>query len=108
MSTITDFSALGLMVGRITEVADLEGARKPIYRLKVDLGEAGIRDIAAGLKDHYSPEQLLGTDVIVVTGLEPRNIAGFVSQGMLLAAEDETGVALLRPERTLKPGSPVR
>lgn len=108
MSTIDDFSALGLRVGRIAEVADLEGARKPMYRLKVDLGELGTREIAAGLKDHYAPEQLLDTDVIVVTGLEPKSIAGFISQGMLLAAEDETGVALLRPERTLKPGSPVR
>jgi len=108
MSTINDFSALGLRVGKIVEIKDLETARKPMYVLKIDLGEIGMREVVAGLKNYYSKEELLDSLVIVVTNLEPKNIAGAVSHGMLLAADDGSNVSILRPDKDLPPGSIVR
>jgi methionine--tRNA ligase beta chain len=108
MVTINEFALIELKVGKIIEVADLEGVRKPMYKLKVDLGETGIREIAAGLKTHYTQEDLLNTLVIVVTNLEPKNIAGFVSQGMILAADDGANVSVLRPDKDMAPGSIIR
>ena len=108
MVSINEFAAIELRVGRIIEVEDLETARKPMYRLKVDIGELGIRNIAAGLKDYYKKEELLNTLVIVVANLEPKNIANFISEGMILAVDDGTNVLLLRPDKEIAPGSRVR
>jgi len=108
MATINEFAALDLRVGRIIEVEDLETARKPMYRLKVDLGELGVKNLAAGLKSDYAKEQLLNSLVIVVANLEPKSIAGFLSEGMILAADDGTSISVLRPDRELPPGSRIR
>jgi methionine--tRNA ligase beta chain len=108
MATIEEFSSLGLCVGRIIEVEDHEAARKPMYKLKVDVGEIGMRGIVAGLKPYYTKEELLNTLVIVVTNLAPRSIAGAISEGMILAADDGTNVSILRPDKDLAPGSMVK
>ncbi len=108
MATIDDFASLGLRVGKIIEVEDHESARKPMYRIKVDLGDLGTRGIIAGLKSHYTKEELLNSLVIVVSNLEPKSIAGAVSEGMILAADDGTNISLLRPDKDLPPGSVVR
>ena len=108
MASIADFANLDIRIGKIVEVEDLEGARKPIYRLKVDLGELGIKNIAAGIKDFYTKEQLLGKSVAVIANLDPKSVAGFISEGMILAADDGTTVCLLTPEKELPPGSKVR
>ena len=108
MVTIEEFSKIELRIGKIVEVEDLEGARKPVYAMKVDLGELGIRSIAAGIKDVYSKDQLLGKYVVVVANLDQKRIANFVSEGMVLAAEDESGISLLGPDKELRPGSRVR
>jgi methionine--tRNA ligase beta chain len=108
MATINDFTLLGLCVGKIIEVEDHEGARKPMYRIKVDLGELGARSIVAGLKMHYAKEELLNTLVIVVSNLEPKSIAGARSEGMILAADDGTNVSIIRPDKELAPGSMIR
>jgi len=108
MATINEFAVLDLRVGKVVEVEDLESARKPMYKLKVDLGELGTKNIAAGLKSHYTREELLNTLVIVVANLDPKNIANFISEGMVLAADDGTNVSLLRPDKDLPPGSKIR
>jgi methionine--tRNA ligase beta chain len=108
MVSINDLVSMGLRVGKIIEVEDLEGTRKPMYKLKVDIGELGTRSIVAGLKSYYAKEELLNSLVIVVTALEPKNIAGFVSEGMILAADDGTSVSIIRPDKDLPAGSTVR
>lgn len=90
------------------EVGDIEGARKPLYRFKVDLGELGFRNVAAGIKNFYTPEQLLGRSIVVIANLDPKNIVSFVSEGMALAAESPDGkVVLLKPDEDLPPGSKI-
>jgi len=108
MVTIDEFTSMGLRIGRIVEVEDLDTARKAMYRLKIDLGALGTRYIVAGLKDHYPKEELLDTLVVVVSNLAPKSIAGALSEGMLLAAEDGVTISLIRPDKDLPPGSTIR
>jgi methionine--tRNA ligase beta chain len=107
MISINEFSAIDLRVGRIIEVDDIETARKPMYKLKVDLGELGARIIVAGIKAFYTKEQLLGKSIIVVANLEPKSVAGIMSEGMLLAAGDEQSISIIQPDKEAKPGSKI-
>jgi export-related chaperone CsaA len=107
MVTIAEFGAVDLRVGRIIEVQDLEAARKPMYQTKIDIGELGVKNIAMGLKAYYTKEELMGKLVIVVCNLDPKNVAGFVSEGMVLAAQDGERVSLVAPDKDLAPGSKV-
>ncbi len=101
------FANVNLRVGRIVDVEDLEGARKPMYRLRVDLGELGMRNLVAGIKAFYTKNELVGRKIIVVANLEPKKIAGAMSEGMLLAAEDGGVVSLLQPDRDMREGSSI-
>lgn len=105
--TINDFAKVELRVGRVIEATDHPDADKLIV-LKVDLGDQQ-RQIVAGLKGHYAPEQLIGRNLIIVTNLAPRMMRGVESQGMLLAAStpDHSSVIVLTTESDIEPGSAV-
>lgn len=105
MVGIDAFLSLELRVGRITGVEEHEKARKPMYKITLDLGEVGERKVVAGIKPWYTKEELVGKFVICVANLDPKEIAGELSHGMILAAEDESGVALLTLDRPIKAGS---
>lgn len=108
MVGIEVFKEIDLRVAKITAVEDHEGARKPMYKISLDLGpEIGQRIVVAGIKSFYSREELVGKSVICVANLEPKQIAGVESHGMLLAAEDEQTVCLLTLDREVKPGSSI-
>ncbi|MGC8647668.1 MAG: tRNA-binding protein [Candidatus Micrarchaeia archaeon] len=107
MVTINEFSSIDLRIGRILEVKDHEGSRKPMYIIKVDLGELGVRTIVAGIKGIYSKEELENTNIVVVANLEPKSVAGVVSEGMLLAAEEGDKIVLIRPDKDIAPGSKI-
>ncbi len=107
MVSITEFSALDLRVGQIIGIEDIEMARKPMYKLKIDLGELGTRTIVGGIKAFYTKEQLLGKKIIVVANLEPKSIAGVISEGMLLAAGDDQSISLLLPDKDVKAGTKI-
>ncbi|MDP1695557.1 MAG: methionine--tRNA ligase [archaeon] len=104
-----DFTKLSLKVGTIKKVEEIEGADK-LYKLEVDIGEAKHRTILAGIKQHYSKDELKGKQVIVICNLEPRKMRGVESQGMLLAAvsADESKVILLSPEKKIESGANIR
>ncbi len=107
MINIEDFQKVELKVGKILEARDLEGARKPMYVLKVDIGEESPREIVAGIADRYSKEELIGRSIIVVANLEPKRVANFQSNGMLLAAESDGELAILTTDKEIKPGSGI-
>ncbi len=88
-----DRFALDLRVGRVEEVKDHPDAEK-LMLLKVDLGTEK-RQLVAGLKNYYTPEELTGKHIIVVCNLKPAKLRGIESQGMLLAGDDETNVKVL-------------
>jgi methionyl-tRNA synthetase len=74
--------------------------------LQVDLGSEQ-RQICAGIRNHYTPEELIGKQIIVVANLETAKLRGLESQGMLLAASDEDRVIILTPDKPVQPGSQV-
>jgi len=110
---IVDFShweKIDLRVGQIKAVEDIEGADK-LYKLTIDLGkEIGKRTVCAGIKKHYSKEDLKNKKIILFVNLAPRKLKGIESQGMILAAvsKDESKVILLAPEKDIEVGSKVR
>lgn len=105
--TIGDFAKIDLRVGRVVEASDHPNADKLIV-LKVDLGDEQ-RQICAGLKGHYAPEQLIGLNLVIVANLAPRMMRGIESNGMLLAASgrDRSKVIVLTTESDIEPGSGV-
>lgn len=100
------FSKLDLRVGKIVNIKDHPNADK-LYMLQVDLGEIGKKVLVAGIKPHYTKEQLKNKKIVVVNNLKPAKIRGVKSNGMLLAAEDnENTVSLLKPGEA-NPGSTI-
>ncbi|MCS7104907.1 MAG: methionine--tRNA ligase subunit beta [Thermofilaceae archaeon] len=100
-----DFQKLDLKVGRVISAERVQRARK-LLLLKVDLG-GEIRTLVAGLAEHYTPEQLLNKQVIVVANLEPKVVMGLKSEGMLLAAVTADKPVLIVPEEEVPPGTKV-
>lgn len=102
-----DFAKIQLRVGTVLECKGHPNADKLLV-LQVDLGDEK-RQICAGLKQHYQPEQLVGKQIILVANLAARQMRGEVSQGMLLAATDpQTGkVIVVTPSEPVAPGSKV-
>ena len=109
MISIDYFKKLDIRVGRIVAAEDLKGSKK-LLRLEVDIGEEKPRQILAGIKEWYRPEELVGKYVVVLANLKPKKMLGLESQGMLLMAEEEEGKkpVFLIPEEPVKPGSKVR
>ena len=105
--TYVDFAKLDLRVAKIITAEEIEGADK-LLKITLDVGEEiGERTVAAGIKEWYSTEDLVGKTVVYLANLEPRKLRGVVSQGMIVAAGSET-VALLKPESEVKVGEVVR
>jgi methionyl-tRNA synthetase len=105
--TIDEFFNVSLKIGTIKVAQEVKKSKK-LLRLEVDLGEGRNRQIVAGIKEFYSPESLVGTQVAVVANLKPAKLMGMISEGMLLAAKDENGLHLLRPEAPKKEGTPIK
>lgn len=101
-----DFKKLDIRVAKIKEVTDHPDADK-LYVVKIDLGEEE-RQIVAGIKPYIEKEALIGKEVVVIANMEPRKIRGIESKGMLLAAKDEEGLAIVTLNREVKPGSIVQ
>jgi methionyl-tRNA synthetase len=95
---------LDLVVARISSVEPHPDADKLIVA-KIDLGPLGERTLVAGLRDHFSIEELTGATIVVVANLAPAKLRGIESEAMVLAAEDKDGtLALLRPSGEAEPG----
>jgi methionine--tRNA ligase beta chain len=103
-----DWEKLDLRVAQIKEVEDIEGADK-LYKLTMDVGEEGEKTICAGIKEHYSKEELQDKKIIMLINLAPRKLRGIESQGMLLATsnKDHSKVILISPEKEIEIGSKI-
>ena len=105
--SIDTFALLDMRVGKIIEVDDIPQARKPIYRFKIDFGPLGVKECAGGIKSYYTKEQLLGKLVAAVVNLEPKSVAGVVSECMMLASFTETELSLLTPDKEMPLGTKI-
>ena len=105
MISIDEFRKLELRIGTVRTAAPHPNADRLVV-LQVDLGDEQ-RQICAGIRDHYTPEELTGRQVVIVANLETAKLRGLESQGMLLAASDSGRVVILTPEKPVEPGSRV-
>lgn len=106
MITYDDFKKLDIRVAVIKEAVVHPDADK-LYVLKVDLGGQE-KQLVAGIRKYYLPEELPGKQIVVLNNLEPRTVRGIESQGMLLAASDDQGLSMLIPDKPRKLGSVIR
>lgn len=107
MINFDKFSQIELKVGIVVEADEMEGSEK-LIKLKVDLGEEKPRQILAGIKQWYKPEDFVGKQVVVVVNLEPKQMMGLESQGMMLAADSPDGPIFLTVPKKVAPGTKIR
>ncbi len=105
--TIDDFFKTQIRVGTVVSAEGLPKSDK-LLKLMVDLGEEKPRQIIAGIREFYDAESLIGTQVCVVANLKPAKLMGNLSEGMILAAKDESGLHLVRPESVKKSGTQIK
>jgi methionine--tRNA ligase beta chain len=105
MISIEEFRKVELKVATIKSAEPHPNADRLVV-LQVDLGSEQ-RQICAGIRNHYAPEELVGRQIVVVANLETAQLRGLESQGMLLAASDEGRVIILTPEKPVAAGSKV-
>jgi len=106
MITYDDFKKLDIRIAKILNAIRIENSDK-LIKLQISLGDTE-RQIVAGIGKYYQPEELIGKLIVVVSNLEPKKLLGEESNGMLLAASNEEGLALLVPDKDITPGSIVK
>ena len=104
---INQFTDIDLRVAKIIEASYVEGADK-LLQLKLDVGDLGERQVFAGIKSSYNPDELNNKLVILVSNLEPRKMKFGVSEGMVLASSDDKGIYLISPDTGATPGLRVK
>ncbi|KAA2243266.1 tRNA-binding protein [Chitinophaga agrisoli] len=106
MATIDDFNKLDIRVGKVIAVADFPEARKPAFKLSIDLGpEIGIKRSSAQIVQNYTKEELADKLVLCVVNFPPRQIGPFISEVLTLGVPDKDGnVVLIEPGKTVPPG----
>jgi methionyl-tRNA synthetase len=104
--SIEDFAKVQLKIGKVLQAERVPKSSK-LIKLQIDTGEA--RQVVAGIGHVYTPEDLIGKSIVVVTNLKPAKLMGVESQGMLLAATDSEGVlSILIPEKNVKEGAKIK
>nr|MBK9651716.1 tRNA-binding protein [Bacteroidota bacterium] len=102
------FAALDIRVGTVLEAEVFDKARKPALKLKIDFGVLGIKKSSAQITDYYTPENLIGKQIVAVVNFAPRQIADFMSECLVLGIYDLNGaVVLLQPERAMLNGQKI-
>jgi tRNA-binding protein len=101
-----EFEKVQLLVGTVVRAEPFPEARKPSIKMWIDLGELGVKQSSAQVTHHYTPESLVGTQVVCVVNLGVRSIAGFKSEVLTTGFADDTGaVVLTRPDQPVPNGS---
>jgi tRNA-binding protein len=103
--TWDDFEKIDIRAGTIIEVADFPKAKKPAYQLTIDFGESGIKKSSAQIVSLYQKEELLGKQIVAIVNFQPKQIANFFSECLVLGVYNEKNeVVLLQPQRTVQNG----
>lgn len=102
-----DFAKLDIRIGQVVAAEKVPETDK-LIKCTIDFGELGERTIVSGIAAWKTPEEMVGKRLPYIVNLAPRMLKGVESQGMLLAASDEQGVALLSPEREVPPGTRLK
>jgi len=100
----SDFEKVEMRVGTILEADVFPEARKPAFRLRIDFGTSGIRKSSAQITTIYTPESLIGRQVVAVLNFPPKQIGPFISECLVLGVVAADGVTLLEPGRKVENG----
>ncbi|MBQ2753052.1 MAG: methionine--tRNA ligase [Firmicutes bacterium] len=104
--TIDDFDKIELRTGTVLQCEKVEGSKK-LLKSQIKIGNE-VRQILSGIAKYYTPEEMVGKNVVVVTNLAPRKMMGFESHGMVLCASDDKGnLTVVSPEKAIDSGSEV-
>ncbi len=101
------FLDMNVVVGTIVRCEPNEGARDAALSLWIDLGPNGVKQSSAKITDLYEPKDLVGRQVVVVAGFDPKRVGGFRSDVLVIGALTDAGVVLMAPDRSVPPGTPV-
>ncbi len=107
MITLDDFAKIDMRVGTIIDASINKGARKPAYKLKIDLGTLGIKNSSAQITDLYEPKDLIGKQVIVVVNFNPIRVSQVKSEVRILGALTDEGCILLTVDNKTQNGSKI-
>ena len=105
MITLDDFSKVEMRVGTIISASINKGARKPAFKLQIDFGEYGIKNSSAQITEFYTPDNLVGKQVVAVMNFEPIRISEVKSEVRILGSVTEKGVILLSLDKKIPNGS---
>ena len=104
-----DFIKVDIRIGTITEVKEFPKAKKPAYQILIDFGTIGIKKSSAQITELYTKEKLLGKQVIAIINFNPRQIANFMSECLILGVYNKDGhVVLLQTSQPIKNGEQIR
>ena len=104
MITIKDFQKLDIRVGTIIKAEINTKAKKPAYKLEVDLGELGIKKSSAQITEIYKPNDLIDKQVLAIVNLPSRQIANTISEVLILGTYSKEGVILITPDKKASKG----
>jgi tRNA-binding protein len=100
-----NFLKLKILCGTIVNAETFAKAKNPSYKIWVDFGEIGIKQSSAQITKHYKTEDLIGTQVLGLVNIPPRNIAGFTSEFLILGLEHKDGgIVLIKPDKLVPNG----
>ncbi len=106
MATFEEFMKLDIRTGTIIKALPFEKAKKPALKLWVDFGgETGVKQSSAQITQLYTPETLVGRQVLGVVNFPPRQVADFISEALILGVYTDAGVVLIQPDRPVENGA---
>lgn len=99
------FAAVDIRAGKVVHAEELKGARRPAYKMQIDFGEElGKKWSSAQITELYTPGDILGKTILAVVNFEPKRIAGFKSEVLVLGVYAKEGVVLIAPTHDVQPG----
>jgi tRNA-binding protein len=108
-TSFEDFIKVDVRIGTITEVKEFPKAKKPAYQILIDFGTIGVKKSSAQITEFYTKEKLLGKQVIAIINFNPRQIANFMSECLILGVYNKDGhVVLLQTSQPIKNGEQIR
>lgn len=108
-TSFEDFIKVDVRIGTITEIKEFPKAKKPAYQMLIDFGTIGIKKSSAQITELYTKEKLLGKQVVAIINFNPRQIANFMSECLILGIYNKDGhVVLLQTSQPIKNGEQIR